>query len=230
MSIIPPLPHDGAYKYLFSSAYVVHQFLTRFVDEPWSRELRLEDVEPVDRSFVSDQLRKRESDVIYRVRLRDREIYLYILIEFQSTVDKSIPLRMLLYILQLYDELYRNSLSGLLPAIFPIMLYNGPERWTVPTNIRDLIEPVIAPRYLPSLEYYLIIEQEIPEEKLRRIKGLISAMIYLEQRRDHDLLSEAVDVVVDLLSDEAAEPLRIRSSDFDPSCVRAIVLRIKRMH
>jgi hypothetical protein len=87
--------------------------------------------------------------------------------------------------------------------------HRPPDRWTVPTNIRDLIEPLIESRYLPSFEYYPIIEQEIPEEKLRKIKGLVSAMIYLEQRRDHALLSNAVDVVVDLLAEEAPEPLRM---------------------
>ena len=54
-------PHDSAYKYLFSSRRVVHQFLNR------------------------------ESNVIYTIRTGAREVYLYILIEFQSTVDKAIP-------------------------------------------------------------------------------------------------------------------------------------------
>ena len=32
-------PHDSAYKYLFSSRRVVHQFLTRFIDEQFTRGL-----------------------------------------------------------------------------------------------------------------------------------------------------------------------------------------------
>ena len=54
--IKPPLNHDGAYKYLFSSTFVVHQFLTRSVDEEFSRDLRVEDIEAVDKSFASDEL------------------------------------------------------------------------------------------------------------------------------------------------------------------------------
>ena len=37
-------PHDSAYKYLFSSRRVVHQFLTRFVDEQFTRGLTPDDV------------------------------------------------------------------------------------------------------------------------------------------------------------------------------------------
>ncbi len=115
--------HDGAYKYLFSNKRIFHQFLTRFVHEDFARSIRLEDIELVDKSFVSDEFIKRESDIIYKVKTPKRSVYIYVLVEFQSTVDKTIPVRMLLYILQLYDQLLRNSQKGKLPAIFPVLLY-----------------------------------------------------------------------------------------------------------
>ena len=148
--------YDGAYKYLFSSIPVFHQFLTRFVTERFTRGLRVEDIEAVDKSFVSDELTKRESDIIYRVKRGERDVYIHVLIEFQSTVDKSIPVRILLYILELYDQLYRSRRSGKLPAVFPVLLYNRSEPWTVPGNIRELIEPAIPRRYdrLSTLERY----------------------------------------------------------------------------
>ena len=37
-------PHDSAYRYLFSSTRVVHQFLTRFIDEQFTRGLTHDDV------------------------------------------------------------------------------------------------------------------------------------------------------------------------------------------
>jgi predicted transposase YdaD len=45
---------------------------------------------PVDKSFISEEFTKRKSDLIYRVKRGDREVYIYILIEFQSTPDKTI--------------------------------------------------------------------------------------------------------------------------------------------
>jgi len=88
-------------------------------------------------------------------------VYIYVLVEFQSTVDKTIPVRMLLYILQLYGQLFRNSQKGKLSAIFPILLYNGSKGWTIPDNIQELIESVIPLRYIPSFHYYPVIENEI---------------------------------------------------------------------
>ena len=43
--------YDSAYKYLFSSRPVFHQFLTRFVDEDFVRGLAVDHVELVDKSF-----------------------------------------------------------------------------------------------------------------------------------------------------------------------------------
>ena len=93
-------PHDSAYKYLFSSRRVVHQFLTRFIDEEFTRGVTPDDVRRFESSFVSDEFLGRESDVIYTIRTGAREVYLYILIEFQSTVDKAIavPLYKRIYI------------------------------------------------------------------------------------------------------------------------------------
>ncbi len=105
-------PNDSAYKYLFSSTVVVHQLLTRFVDDPAVANIAPDDIQRIDKSFVSDAFLDRESDVIYRVAVAGREVYFYVLIEFQSTVDKSIPIRMLHYILGLYDQMYRASTDG----------------------------------------------------------------------------------------------------------------------
>lgn len=203
--------YDSAYKYLFSNKRIFHQFLTQFIDESFTRTIRLEDIEQVDRSFVSDEFLKRESDIIYRVKLEGREVYIYVLLEFQSTVDKSIPVRMLLYILQLYDQLYRNSRKGKLPAVFPILLYNGSEKWTVGRDLAKLIEQSIPGKYIPSFHYYAVIEKEVPDRVLKRVKGLVSAIIYLEKQGDEAALGQAIETVIELIREEQPEQLRMFS-------------------
>jgi len=48
---------------------------------------------------------KRESDVIYKIQLRGQTAYIVILIEFQSSVDKFMALRILRYISSFYMRL-----------------------------------------------------------------------------------------------------------------------------
>ena len=114
--------YDDAYKYIFSNKRIFLQLIQSFVTEDFVKGLTLNDINLIDRTFVTDEFLQRESDIIYRINLKDSEAYIYILLEFQSTVDKSIPIRMLLYILQFYDLLFRNSQKVLLPSVFPILL------------------------------------------------------------------------------------------------------------
>ncbi len=76
--------HDAGYKYLFSSSRIVCQLLHSFVDVPLVRDIRPENLELVDKSFVSDELLKREADVIDRVRKDGQSAYIYILLEIHD--------------------------------------------------------------------------------------------------------------------------------------------------
>ncbi len=122
------------------------------MDDPVVADISPDDIEPFDKSFVSDAFLNRESDVIYRV-----------------------------------------TVAGKLPAVFPILLYIGSDPWTVPQNVRELIEPTISGRYIPSFEYYVIIERYIPDELLENIRGILAAATYLEKRRVKSMLSEVID-------------------------------------
>jgi len=67
--------------------------------------------------------------------LKDTEIYLYILLEFQSTVDKFIAFRMLQYVMELYRELIYKHRVKTLPVVFPLLLYNGDRKWTAKESL-----------------------------------------------------------------------------------------------
>ena len=60
-------------------------------------------------------------------------MYLYILIEFQSSVDPWMAVRVMTYIGLLYQDLIKQKqvLKGRrLPPVLPIVLYNGDAKWT----------------------------------------------------------------------------------------------------
>jgi hypothetical protein len=90
--------HDTAYKQLFSHPRMVEDLLRGYVTEEWVSEIDFSTLERVADSFISDDFREREDDVIWRVRWGERWLYLYLLIEFQSTVDRFMAVRLLTYI------------------------------------------------------------------------------------------------------------------------------------
>ena len=60
-------PHDSGYKLLFSHAQVVEDLLRGFVGEDWVEDLDFSTLEKVGGSYVTDDLRDREDDLIWRV-------------------------------------------------------------------------------------------------------------------------------------------------------------------
>ncbi len=87
--------HDHSYKLLFSEPEIVIDLLQGFVHEPWVAELDFTTLEIVSGSYISDDLRSREDDVIWRVKCRQSWIYVYLLIEFQSTIDRYMAVRLM---------------------------------------------------------------------------------------------------------------------------------------
>lgn len=205
--------HDSGYKRLFSNKTIFRQLIETFVEEPWIQELDFAHATRIDKSFVSEHYKETESDIIYRVPLRhpdgsEREVYFYVLIEFQSTVQRFMVLRVLHYITSLYlDHLLTYGVKETLqlPAVLPILLYNGDESWTAPTALRDLIAdyPPLG-NYHPHFEYLKIAENEFSLGRLLGIRNLISALFIVEAHYDLSLLEELVLALYDEEPDREA--------------------------
>ncbi|HEX3126534.1 MAG TPA: Rpn family recombination-promoting nuclease/putative transposase [Thermoanaerobaculia bacterium] len=188
--------HDHGYKLLFSHVSVVADLLRGFVREDWVQELDFETLERVDGSYVFDDLRHRESDMVWKVRWKDRVLYIYILLEFQSTVDPFMPVRSMTYTGLLLQTLIRQKMltpAGLLPPIFMLVLYNGIGPWTTLQEIADLFEPVPAGLqvYLPRFRHFLLDENRLPDMEESE-RNLAAALFGLERSRDPEDLRRHV--------------------------------------
>lgn len=200
--------HDSGYKKLFSSPELVRQLLTSFVDEEWVNQIDYSTLQRIDKSFITDEFADRESDLIYRASFRGKDLYIFIMFEFQSTVDRFMALRMLRYITELYEYLVKSYRLKTLPAVFPVMLYNGEKRWTAPVEVNKLIEHTLPERYIPSFSYYKIAENEFSREFLEGIKNSVSALFYVENSSEEDLRKE-FDVLTELLRSEKPAELAL---------------------
>ena len=194
--------HDSGYKKLFSNRTIFRQLLETFVNQEWVHALDFDNCEPLDKSFISEHYKETESDLIYKIQFHDRDVYIYILIEFQSTVEPFMALRVLNYITNFYmDFLVNNRSVKKLPAVFPIVLYNGEAPWTAPVNLSALIEQ------MPSLgtfgldfQYFLIAENEYSQEALLKIRNIVSTLFFAESHYDLDVLEAEL---LNLFSSEA---------------------------
>jgi len=217
-----PAPHDPAYRQFFSHPRMVQDLLQAFVHEDWVAELDFTTLERINAHFVTQRLRKRESDVVWRVRRRDEGegqegewLYLYLLLEFQSQPDPWMALRMWVYVGLLYQHLAREkSYRGKrLPPVFPLVLYNGIEPWQGVQELAELIQPAPGDlgRYQPRMRYLLLDEGALGDVYDPASQGNLAAiLVYLENSRIPEELRSGVRLLIRWL--HAPEQAELRSA------------------
>ena len=211
--------HDSYYKLLFSHPELVHDLLVEFVSVVRSDTLRLDTLQRVNGSYTSETGDARYEDMVWKVRLADRWLYVYLLLEFQSRSDDWMALRMHVYVSLLLHDLQRqNQLSpeGKLPPVLPIVLYNGAKPWRAATDLADLLAS--APEGLralqPAQRYLLIAEGEYPPESLDSKTNLVAALFRLEHSRTARDMERVLLSLSEWLADPKYASLRRDFSQF----------------
>ena len=204
--------HDSAYKDFFSHKQVVIDFLNDYVQQPWVQSVDLSSLQRVNSSYVQEADRQRIGDAVWRLQLKSSGdwVYMYLLLEFQSEVDRYMALRMMVYVGLFYQDLIKQkklNSNGLLPPIFPAVIYNGKQPWNAPNNLSELITPVTEPlrSYLPDMNYFLLDEGRVYPLAPR---NALSTIIQLERAPDTEQLTLALEQVRELLSDPEQSSLR----------------------
>ena len=138
----------------------MRDLLRGFAARDWSGALDFTSLTPLPASYVSRDLRQRHGDLVWRVRFGDeRWLYLVLLLEFQSGVDRAMAVRMLTYSGLLYQRLVAEGVlreRGALPPVLPVVIYNGRSPWTAPADVAELIAAggAALARYQPSQQYF----------------------------------------------------------------------------
>ncbi len=133
--------------------------------------------ERIPETFIQEDLRKWETDVLYRLPCTDidREVMIYLLLEHQSTPDRLMGLRIHNYMTQVWDMQSREwSKAGtpvsecwLLPVI-PMVLYTGKRRWSALPTLESImrVPEAIAP-FIPRYETLFLNLLATPPEQLQ---------------------------------------------------------------
>lgn len=149
-------------------------------------------------------VQRRASDVIWKLPARGgRDIYLYLLIEFQSESDAWMAVRTQVYQGLLWQQVideHRLQAGAELPPLLLMVLYNGERRWKAATTTGELIalSPDSPPwPWQPQVRYFLLDMGSFPKDELARRSSLVALLFRLEQRHSPKELETLVHEVSD---------------------------------
>jgi len=181
--------HARSFKRLFSHPAMVEELLRGFLCEEWALRLDFSTLERVRNSFVSDRLRERHSDLIWRLRLKEGEeggFFLYVVLEFQSTPDHFMAVRLTSYAGLLLEDIVREEKlkpGDLLPAVLSLVLHSGKRQWRGPQDLGRLFPP--APpglqRFLPNLGYVLLDESRLDLSRPELASNRVALLFQIER-------------------------------------------------
>ena len=189
--------HDNGYKFLFSHADLVRELLEVFAPPGLTELLDYRTLRPEAGSFITPAMKKREEDIVWSVELQGQRLYLYLLLEFQSSIDRGMPVRMMQYVAALYDHLVRSKsidLAAGLPPVLPVVIYNGDARWRHRPEVFDLIQPhpAVLTEFQPRLKFWLLDEGQFSAEYLDGLQRVMAAIFRMEHAHDTAAAKQAI--------------------------------------
>jgi predicted transposase/invertase (TIGR01784 family) len=205
-------PHDKGYKYLLSSEKVFLELLQSFVNLSWVQQIDPAAMTRIDKSYILQDFTEKEADLVYRVKLKDQEVIFYLLLEMQSTVDFQMPYRLYQYMGEIWRDVLKNTDPATagrkeyrLPAIVPIILYNGADTWTACRQFKEcLAGSEQFGKYVVDFEYFLIDVNRYSAKELLDFRNLIGGVFFLDQKKDKDELIRRLEELIGTL--EKLEP------------------------
>ena len=164
-------PHDSLFRFTFRRPDLAREHFQQALPPAVVDAVDWDTLEPRPESFLDDHLKKFQSDILYRAQLTGGgELYLYLLLEHQSSPDPLMPFRILQYMVRIWESWLKDHPGRLpLPFIWPMVLYNGQKPWTISTQFQDLFPPELLihlAAQIPAFIHQLQDLSQIPDEEL----------------------------------------------------------------
>jgi predicted transposase/invertase (TIGR01784 family) len=155
-------------------------------------------------SYISKELRKTVSDIVYSCRAKGRKqnMKISLLLEHKSKPEPFTPVQVLGYIASGYSKQIAQEKS--VSPIIPVLLYHGKVRWpyrTLAMLFKDLREDLRP--FIPDYEYLFHDLGEIPEGQINTLenKFLQASLLALKYSQLKEQLVKLIPTILSLAMD-----------------------------
>ena len=131
---VPRMDHDATWKRLFALPCMVEHLLRGFAS-PAAALLDLSTLRALPASWAGPDTEQRHSDMVWRADYADGSgRSLVVVLELQSSVDRSMAVRVLRYASMAYEASMRRGEADAdgEVRVLPVVVYSGRSQWTAP--------------------------------------------------------------------------------------------------
>ena len=165
-------PHDKLVKSTFSDPDNARAFLQAHLPNNLVRRMDWTSLSLLSGSFIDPEFAATSSDLLFTAKIDGHPAFLYILFEHQNQEDPLIGLRLLTYMVRIWNDYLRNNPGATkLPAILPLVLAQDSKPWKSSTRFADLIDIPEGvgediKKHIPDFEFQLVELYHMPFDKI----------------------------------------------------------------
>lgn len=179
-------PHDKFFKETLGNVEVAKEFVANYLPQTILNVMDIDTLEPQKDSFVNKDLEESFSDLLFKVNICNKEGYLYLLFEHKSYPTKGISFQLLKYMVEIWEAKRDKEQAKELPIIIPLVIYHGQQKWSIPSNLGELLKgynqlPEELKLYVPNFDFLLFDISSYSDED---IKGTAQLKILFTLFRD----------------------------------------------
>ena len=185
--------HDKLFKKILENREQTAKFLDMVLGS--GKDITAKNLELYNKEFITDKFEKNETDIVYKVT----NLNVYIIIEHQSTEDRTMPYRVRRYKTALMESVINKKemkkANYKLPRIIAIVLYTGKQEWKN-KKLEDIQEPLKW--YKEDYDEFILIDvNSFKKEKILEGNLIITKVMLLEREENLENVIKDIEIIMD---------------------------------
>ncbi|EOB2257137.1 Rpn family recombination-promoting nuclease/putative transposase [Escherichia coli] len=144
-------------------------------------------------SFVDEKLRALHSDILWSVKTREGDGYIYVVIEHQSREDIHMAFRLMRYSMAVMQRHIEHDKRRPLPLVIPMLFYHGsrsPYPWSL-CWLDEFADPTTA-RKLYNAAFPLVDITVVPDDEIVQHRRVALLELIQKHIRQRDLMGLSI--------------------------------------
>ncbi|HFH0531562.1 TPA: Rpn family recombination-promoting nuclease/putative transposase [Escherichia coli] len=174
-------PHDTLFKSFLTHSDTARDFMEIHLPKDLRELCDLDSLKLESASFVDEKLRALHSDILWSVKTREGDGYIYVVIEHQSREDIHMAFRLMRYSMAVMQRHIEHDKRRQLPLVIPMLFYHGsrsPYPWSL-CWLDEFADPTTARKLYTAA--FPLVDITVVQKYIRQrdLMGLIDQLVVL---------------------------------------------------
>ncbi len=192
--------HDAFFRSMLENQQVALDFIRQYFPKDIILALDANSLRLIKNTYIDKDLKATTSDLVFCCKLANKEAYLCLLIEHQSSPDKMMPVRAYHYLFNVLNSFRKQYPDQAMPAVFTLVFYHG-EQTPYPYSLKleDCFDdPLNIMSKVFDRPLSLVDVNQLSDDELKQQEWVGPMAMAMKHIRKRDMTHYALDILASL--------------------------------